>query len=148
MIQNLWSDKIPYLKISKNFFKKINYKGINLWPIMAPEIYTYYKAPEKVWWMRPLMGLKNLFTLDKFPIEGGEKNIFASYIMARDDHRILVKNALSKFSKDELTILDACEYKKKKSPLKFSYRFPNLILLFKIWRKFKKANMKDILKNK
>ena len=144
----LWYEKIPFLKKSKKFFERLEYREINLWPIIAPEVYTYYKNPEKVWWRKFAMIFKCLFTLDKLNIQGKKGNIFASFIMGRDDHHLLVEKALEKFPKKDLTILDACEYKKKKSPLKFSYHFPNLLLLFKIWNKFQKSNMKKVLKDK
>ena len=37
-----WYKSIPYIKKSKELFSSLNCKGINLWPIMASDIYTYY----------------------------------------------------------------------------------------------------------
>ena len=144
-VQKFWFEKIPFIKQSKHFFEKLGYEDINLWPVMAGEVYTYYQPPEKVWWRKIAMIFKCIFTLDRFDISGKRGNIFASFIMARDDHHLLVEKALEKFPKKDLTILDACEYKKKESPLKFSYHFPDLFLLLRIWNKFRKFNMKKVL---
>ncbi|MCH7850067.1 MAG: hypothetical protein IH845_00285 [Nanoarchaeota archaeon] len=143
-----WDQKILFIKESKKFYSKISYKGISLWPIMAPEVYVYYKSPEKVPWRKIAMILKCLFTKDKFNIKGKKGNILASYIMARKDHHNLVKKALEKFPKKDITMLDAYEYKKSNSPFKVSYKIPNIFLLYKIWKKFKKSNMKEVLEDK
>ncbi|NPE27142.1 hypothetical protein HNV12_04020 [Methanococcoides sp. SA1] len=139
-----WHEKIPFLRESKKVFREMEYEGINLWPIMASEVYTYYGAPEKIWWRKIAMMGKFLFTLDKYNITGEKNAIFSSFIMARDDHRDLVKKSLAKFSKKYLIVLDACEYKKSLSILKFSYHFPNIPLLLKIWGKFHDADMKKV----
>ena len=44
--KDLWSEKIPFIKKLKDFYSKIEYKRINLWPIIANECYTYYKSQE------------------------------------------------------------------------------------------------------
>ncbi len=140
----LWNEKIPFIKEAKEFYSKINYKGINLWPIMASEVYTYYENPEKEKLIKILSILKYLFTQDKFEIKGDKNKIFVSYIMARKDHHVLMKKALEKFSKEELTWLDAYSYKIKKPLLKYSYLIPNIFLLFKIHYLFKKNKFKEL----
>jgi len=144
-IHKFWHEKIPFLKKSKEFFNKIIYKDINLWIVMAGEIYIYYENSEKIWWRKIAMIFKSLFTLDKFEIIGNSGNIFVSYIMARDDHHLLVEKSIEDFPKNQVTILDACEYKKKKSFFKYLYRFPDIFLIYKIWKKFKNSDMKVVL---
>ena len=148
MKQKLWSDKIPYISRSKAFFSGMNYRDINLWPIMASEVYTHYVNENVFGAERGFMFLKFLFTMDKFKIEGEKGRIFSSFVMPRDDHHTLVKKSFEKFSKDELTILDACEYKKSRSLLKFSYHFPDIPLFLKIWKRFRKYKMHEVFGEK
>jgi len=140
----LWNEKIPFIKEMKEFYYKMKYRGINLWPVMANETYTYYLSPEKDRKMKVLAFLKYLFTKDNFKIYGKKGRIFVSYIMAREDHHELMKKALKNFSEKELTWLDAYQYKSKKSLFKFSYSFPNVFLFFKIYNKFRRYKFKNL----
>lgn len=141
--KELWVNKIPYLKISKEFFSGMEYYSINLWPIMANEIYTYYKNQDRKFSERLKLIVRFIFFIDNFKIEKNKGKILASYFMPRDDHHNLVKKALSSFSKKELFFLDAYEHKKK--PLKnYKFYFPNLWLLLIIWKKFRKVNLKKL----
>ena len=139
-----WNEKVPFIKEMKKFYSKINYKEINLWPVMAPEVYIYYQNPEESRKMKILAFLKYLFTKDRFKVKGDKNKIFASYVMAREDHRKLIKNALKKFNKEDLVWLDAYEYKIKKPLMKFSYYFPDLFLFFKIFLRFRKNKFQNL----
>ena len=141
--KELWVNKIPYLKKSKEFFSGMEYYSINLWPIMANEIYTYYKNQDREFSERLKLIVRFILFIDDFKIEESKGKILASYFMPRDDHHDLVKKALSGFSKKELFFLDAYEHKKK--PIKnYKFYFPNLWLLFNIWNKFRKVNLKRL----
>ncbi len=134
----LWNEKIPFIKEMKEFYSKMEYKGLNLWPIISSEIYTYYEAPEEKRMMKIFAILKYLFTKDNFDVVGRKNKIFVSYVMAREEHWQLMKKALEKFPKKELKWVDAYESKKKKNMPKIKIIFSDLILLFKLWKTFKK----------
>jgi len=140
----LWNEKIPFIKEAKEFYSKINYKGINLWPIMAGEVYMFQSFPIKNKSEKFFFILKFLFTIDKFNIHGRKGNIFVSYPDSREDHHTLLIKSIEKFPKKEITLLDNYNWKKNKSIFKYKFRFPNPILLFKIWKKFKKENIKKV----
>lgn len=142
-----WSEKIPFIKILKEFFSQIEYKEINLWPVMANDVYTYYQNQEqRSKFNRILTIFRGLFLRDKIKIQGGTGKIFATYFMPRRDHQEFVTKALEKFSKEELTFFDGYKYKQKKSPFKYSIRMPDIFLLIYIFKKFRKAKLKEILK--
>lgn len=147
-----WSERIPYIKKMKEFYSKIDYEGINLWPIMAGDIYTHYyfshidKGEEPNTKEKILIGLKSLFFRDNFPIKGKGK-ILISYFMPRQDHHELVGKAVSNFQKKDLTWIDAYDYKKRKIFLRGKIKFPNILLLFNIWNNFRKSKLKKTLKN-
>lgn len=142
--KNLWKEKIPYIKELEEFFSKISYKGINLWPIMANEVYTYYKNQDRGFFERALLITRYIFFKDNLKVERSNKKILASYFMRREDHHELTQKALDSFSKKELFFLDG--YESKKKPFSsYSFYFPNIFLLFKIWRKFRKAKLERVL---
>lgn len=146
MKNELWSDKIPYIKTMKEFYSKLEYKGLNLWPIMANDIYTYYQNQEqRTKKEKTLETFKNFLLLDRIKTSGEKNKILATYFMARKDHHLFFLNALKQFNEEELNILDFYE-KKIKSPLKRSkISFPKFFLLLKIIHKFKKEKLKEIL---
>ncbi|MBT3397446.1 hypothetical protein HOA55_00385 [archaeon] len=90
------------------------------------------------------MIIKFLFSMDKFNIGEGKDKILVSYPMAREDHHNLVMKSIEKFPKKEIVLLDNYYWKKRKSILKYKFRFPDIALLFKIWRKFKKEGAKKV----
>ncbi|GIU68455.1 MAG: hypothetical protein KatS3mg093_342 [Candidatus Parcubacteria bacterium] len=149
---DLWSEKILYLKKSKEFFSKLSYKGINLWPIMAGDIYTYYYfshidiEEEPSFFKRFLINIKSLFFEDKFPVKGNGR-ILVSYFMPRKDHHELVKRAVSKFPKKDLVWIDAFGYKQKNILFRGKIKFPNILLLLSIYNKFRKKKLKKIFRN-
>ncbi|MBR9706740.1 hypothetical protein GOV14_06915 [Candidatus Pacearchaeota archaeon] len=140
-----WNEKIPFLKKLKEFFLKSNHNGINLWPIMAGESYTYNTFSEKSRLKRFLMVLKLIFFKENFKLKSEKDKIWATFFMPRDDHQELVAKAIEKFSKKELLFLNACEYKKQKALLKGRLTFPDFSLIFKIWKQFKDAKLKKTL---
>jgi len=140
-----WSEKIPYLKKMKGFYSKMSYKGIPLWPIMATEIYTFYKNQEIGKFERILKEIKYLFVEEKYLIQGEKGKTFVTYFMPRKDHHKLVFKTIEKFPKKEITLLDCYNQKKQNPFLRGSFKFPNLFLLFKIWNKFRKAKVKKTL---
>ena len=140
----LWQNKIPFLKKSKKFFKKLEYKGINLWPVMAGEIYMFQNSPIENKFEKFLMIIKFLFTMDKFNINGGKNRILVSCPIAREDHHNLIIKSTEKFPPEQITFLDNYYWKKKKSITKYVFRLPDIILLFNLWRKFKKNDMKKV----
>lgn len=149
MVQNkkkniFWNEKLPFLKNSKKFFEGIDYHGINLWPIMAGEIYMFQNAPIKNRFEKFLKEVKFLFSMDKFHLQGKKGGILVSYPIQREDHHYLVLKAIEKFPKKDIILLDNFEWKKKKSFLKYKFRLPDLKLLFNIWNKFKKEDMKKV----
>jgi hypothetical protein len=139
-----WKDKIPFLKKSKQFFEKLDYRGINLWPVMAGEVYTFQSSPINNKLEKFLMIVKFLFTMDKFNIEGERNRILVSYPISREDHHNLLIKSIEKFPKNEITLLDNYYWKKEGSFFKYIFRFPDLKLLFKLWKKFKKNDMKRV----
>ncbi|MEM3091177.1 MAG: hypothetical protein QXU39_00775 [Candidatus Pacearchaeota archaeon] len=147
-----WSEKIPYIKELKDFYSGIEHKGINLWPVMAGDVYTYYyfshidkiEEPKKI--KRFFIGLKSLFFGDKFEIKGNGK-ILVSYFMHRKDHYDLIKSAVSYFPEGDLIWIDSFKYKQKNILFRWSIIFPNIFLLLRIWFIFRKKKLKKILKN-
>ncbi|MBU3923543.1 MAG: hypothetical protein KJ592_01360 [Nanoarchaeota archaeon] len=130
-------EKIPFLKKSREFFSSLDYEGINLWPLMAPEAYIYYENSEKDNFMKILSKLKYLFTQDIFKVPKTKKGkILATYFMPRTDHRELMIKMLKDFPKNEVLFLDYFDYKVNKSFLKYKFVFPDLLLLFQLWKKF------------
>lgn len=146
--KDLWSEKIPFLKNLKEFFSGIEYKGINLWPLMASECYKYYVDPAEKGMKRYLMYFKFLFTKDRFRVKGDRNKILCSYLMPREDHHELFLKAISGFSPEEIAVIDEYNYKKSTSPLKFRFRLPDIILLNYLHNKFKKAGLKKTLGDK
>jgi len=150
--KEFWSEKIPYIKKLKGFYSKIEYKGVNLWPVMAGDVYPYYyfshldKEEEPSLFKRLLINIKSIFFRDNFPV-GGNGKILVSYFMPRKDHYELIEKALSKFPEKDLVWIDAFKYKQKNILLRGKIRFPNVLFLFGIWNKFRKAKLKKILKN-
>ncbi len=139
-----WQDKIPFLKKSKEFFKKLNHRGINLWPVMAGELYMFQETPIENKFEKFLMMIKFIFTMDKFNIDYGKNRILVSCPIAREDHHNLVLKSIEKFPKKEIALLDNYYWKKKTSFLKYLFRLPDLVLLLNLWRQFKKYNMKKV----
>lgn len=141
-----WSEKIPYIKKLKEFYSKINYKEINLWPIMANDVYTYYKNQEQRTKKEIFMEtLKNFFLIDNLKINGKSKKIFATYFMARKDHHEFFLKAISDFKKNEISVLDFYEEKVKNPLLRSRIIFPDIFLFFKIFIKYRGAKLKKIL---
>ncbi|MFA5953743.1 MAG: hypothetical protein WC812_04075 [Candidatus Pacearchaeota archaeon] len=144
--ENLWNEKIPFIKEMKEFYLKMNYKGINLWPIMANDIYTYYSNKNIEKKERKMIFLKCLFFKDEMNLTHKEKNkILVSYFMPREDHHSLVYKAIEDFPKEDLIILDNYELKKKKGLKKGRIIFPNIFLFLKILNKFKRNKLKKLL---
>lgn len=142
----LWSEKIPYIKKLKEFYSHLEHKGINLWPIMANEVYTYYKNQEQRTEKEiKLFILKSLFFKDNFPINGKKGGILVSFFMPRKDHRELVYKTIESIPKEDITLLDCYDYKQKNPFWRSSIRLPNIFLLWKLFRLFKKNNLKKIL---
>jgi len=140
---------IKFIKDFKLFYESINYKNVNLWPVMAPEVYTYYQNPETEFKMKILSMLKYLFTKDKFDVDFSQKNkIFATFLMPRKDHNELMHKMLQNFSKKELYFLDRFEYKMKNWITRFKITLPDVKLLFKIWKDFSKINVSELNKTK
>ncbi len=148
-----WSEKIPFIKKLKDFYSKIEYRGVNLWAVMAGDVYTYYyfshidKEEEPNTKERILINLKSLFFKDRFPLKNPEGKILISYFMPRKDHHELVKKAVSKFPEKDIIWIDAFEYKQKNILLRGKIFFPDIFTLFNIWKKFRKTGLKNILKN-
>jgi len=143
--KDLWSEKIPFIKKLKDFYSKIEYKRINLWPIMANECYTYYKSQEDRGF-KEILGLiiRFIFFKEDLKVEKAKGKILVSYFMNREDHHELVKKAISAFSEKEIFFMDAYEY--KRNPLKmYKPKIPNFYLLFSIWLKFKRSDLKKTL---
>jgi hypothetical protein len=143
--KDFWSEKIPFIKNLKDFFSQIEHKGINLWPIMADETYTFYRNQDVKFFERFARKIKYLFFRENYLVVGSPGGILASYFMPRKDHHDFFLKAIEKFHENELLLLDCYENKMKNPLLRGSFNFPNLVLLFKIWRKFKKAKLKDTL---
>lgn len=142
--KNLWQEKIPYIKTLKEFFSKIEYQEINLWPIIANDVYTYYRNQDRKLLERLKLIIRFIFFRENLEIIKDKRKILASYFMQRSDHHELMKSVINAFPKEEIFFLDAYEHKNK--PLKkYKFSIPNLILLFKIWLKFKRNNLKKIL---
>jgi len=101
--KDLWSEKIPFIKKLKDFYSKIEYKRINLWPIMANECYTYYKSQEDRGF-KEILGLiiRFIFFKEDLKVEKAKGKILVSYFMNREDHHELVKKAISAFSEKEI----------------------------------------------
>ena len=113
---SFWRDKIPFIKKLYTFYSKINYRGINLWPVMADDVYTYYQNQNRNFWERLRLIIRFIFFRENFRVEESRSKILASYFMSREDHYELMKKSISAFSKEELFFLDA--YKHKKNPAK------------------------------
>ncbi len=146
LMEKLWNERIPYIKTMKDFYLNMNYHGLNLWPIMANDVYTYYRNQEhRTKKERFSFIIKSFFIKDNFPILGKEKGILASYFWNRKDHLELFNKSIEAFSKKELILIDCFEYKNKKSILKYSLNFPNIFLIIKLMRLFKKNKLKKIL---
>ena len=141
----LWNEKIPFIKKMKEFYSKMNYKEINLWPIMANDLYTYYSNKSIGKRERFLIVLKCLFRKDIFKVKGGKNKIFVTYFMPRKDHHVLVQKSIEKFQKREITLMDAYEYKKRDPLKKGTLRAPDFFLFFRLWNEFRKSNLKEIL---
>ncbi|MEK6927749.1 MAG: hypothetical protein AABX11_04920 [Nanoarchaeota archaeon] len=147
----LWSDKIGYLRRMKEFYSKIEYNGINLWPVMATEIYPYYyfshtdKIEEPSKFKRNLMKIKALFFKENFYPSGKKNKLLVSYFMARKDHYELVKKSVEAFPKGDLCWIDAYTAKEKNLFLRNSFRFPKISLLLYLWKKFEKSGLKEML---
>ena len=142
----LWSERIPFIKNLKGFYSEISHRGINFWPIIAGDVYTYYKNQEhRTWVEKILMITKNLFLKDKYQVHGKKGKILVSYFMPRKDHHELVMKAIERFPKEELIMLDCYKYKQKNPLLRSSFRFPDFILLFNIWNRFRKVKLKKVL---
>lgn len=143
-----WFEKIPYLKQAKEFFSNIEYKSVNLWPIMAGEIYTYYyfstmdKKEEPNFFKKSLMSIKSLFFRDKVNITDQGGNLLVSCFINRKDHFDLIKKALEKF--DEKDLIWIIPKKFNHHFLRYKFEMPKLGLLFWIWKNFKKHNLKLI----
>jgi hypothetical protein len=144
-----WSEQIPFIKTLKEFFLNIEYRGINFWPIMANDVYTYYKNQEQRSKLNKFLTIMRcLFLKEKIKIKEHDKNkIFATYFMLRKDHQEFVKKALEKFSNDELYLYDSYESQQKRKLFRYSFRIPNIFLLIQIIKKFRDAKLKDILKD-
>ncbi len=144
--KEFWSEKIPFIKKLKEFFSKIEYQGINLWPVMANDVYTYYKNQEDRTEKEIFLEtLKDFILIDKYRLLGEKGRILATYFMGRRDHHEFFLKSLSSFNKGDLTVLDFYN-DKIKTPLKRSkLTFPNLVLLLRLLRKFKEAKLKSLL---
>ena len=145
--KEFWYNKISYLRKMKAFFSSMEYKGINLWPIMANEVYTYYKNQDRKLFERIINIIRCLFFKENLYFSGKKGRILATYFMPRKDHRDLVKGALSKFNKDELFLLDFYYYKKSMRFSGYKFTLPNIFLLLRIWHKFNKnKGLKKLLR--
>jgi len=144
--KEFYYEKIPYLKKIKKFFSELNYKGINLWPIMATEAYTFYQNQEINFRERIVKELKYLFFMEKYEeVLKGNGKILVSYFMPRKDHHELVLKSIEKFPKKDLMMLDCFETKQKNPFLRTKFSFPNLILFFNLWNKFRRNHLKEVL---
>ncbi len=143
--KDLWSEKIPFIKTLKEFFSKMEHRGIGLWPIMADETYTFYKNQNVGFFERFAKKIKYLFFKEHYPVKGIPGGILASYFMPRKDHHEFFLKAIEKFPEDKILLLDCYENKLKNLFLRGHFSFPNLPLLFGIWKKFREANLKATL---
>ena len=77
----LWREKIPFLSSLYEMYSKIDYKGIPLWPIMANDVYVYYKNQEQRSKINKILTIiRCLFFRDKIRVRSDDKNkIFATY---------------------------------------------------------------------
>src|SRR3972149_3127895 len=101
--KDFWSEKIPFIRKLKGFYSKKEYGGINLWPIMANDVYTYYRNQEARTKKEIFLEtVKNLFLLDKLKVNGKRARILATYFMARKDHHELFLKSISSFKREEL----------------------------------------------
>lgn len=146
----------PVLKLKKAF-ENFEYCGINLWHSLAPEsyIYVFDKKSEGNLLIRIFKILRCLFFIDRLNIiNGGEGKILASFNLPRKDHHVLFNEILKGFNKNELMFIDNYflkikEYKKKLKikPIitRSLFNFPNLKLLYEIWKHFKKNSLEKIV---
>lgn len=149
--RKLWSYKIDYIKKLKEFFSEIEYQGINLWPVMAPEVYTYYyfanydKIEEPTPLKRFLMSMKYLFFSGIAPVQNAKNKLFVSYPLNRKDHYELISRSVSGFNGKDVTIY-APNYERKSKFIEELYkiRFPNVVLLCKLFKKFNKTELSFI----
>ena len=146
--KEIWSDKIEFLRESKKFFSKMKYRGINLWPVMAPAIYESYVAPVKNKKESAKDFFRYFFLQEriKFPEVGGS-GILASFAMNRKDHHEFFLKSIEKL-KENVLLIDMYGTKNKDKKDRFSLRFPNVILFLKLLINFNKNSLKKVLDTK
>lgn len=138
-------EKIKELKIIHKEFSKINYLGVNLWPVMALPIYSFYQYKYIMGDSFPEITFKRilgfLFLKQTFKISNDQKGkILTSLFMGEEsNHTELHKMYLDSFKKNELIKVNL---KTKK------FSLGNLRSFLKIYKLFNNKRLKKVFKDK
>jgi hypothetical protein len=137
--------KIKELKIIHKEFSKINYLGVNLWPVLTLPIYQFYQHNYLMKVSLPEITIKRilgfLFMKQTFEISNNQKGrILTSLFMGEgSNHTELHKLYLNSFKENELIKI---HLKTKR------FSLGNLKALLKLYKLFKNKGLKNAFKDK